>query len=277
MQANKPPPPIRRTSSITNASGTNQPTSMGSLENLPPPPAFLLEPTAQQQQKPHTGIKVAETVKALTELKHTPASPNSVRRTSASSQSIYQTHGGNAAPQPQQGPLLSTFQSQTKVSYVSQSGGVVYAQPSQILGGSPAAARRANSFRSQSADRKSGPVGVGSNFIASLSAKLAPNLSPRTARRHSEDSVQSPPIKLGQRGPGQSFLDSLNAKLAQQHITNNSTQMAQHKANKIRQIINSKAQPDPKVCHESLMDQIKRGATLKRAKVINDRSAPKIY
>jgi hypothetical protein len=107
--------------------------------------------------------------------------------------------------------------------------------------------------------------------------------------------VQSPPIKLGQRGPGQSFLDSLNAKLAQQHITNNSTQMAQHKANKIRQIINSKAQvggaaasarvdqcvlvsqPDPKVCHESLMDQIKRGATLKRAKVINDRSAPKIY
>lgn len=36
-------------------------------------------------------------------------------------------------------------------------------------------------------------------------------------------------------------------------------------------------QPDPRVCHESLMDQIKRGATLKRNKSINDRSAPKIY
>lgn len=37
------------------------------------------------------------------------------------------------------------------------------------------------------------------------------------------------------------------------------------------------SQPDPRVCHESLMDQIKRGATLKRNKSINDRSAPKIY
>lgn len=36
-------------------------------------------------------------------------------------------------------------------------------------------------------------------------------------------------------------------------------------------------QPDPKVCHDSLMDQIRRGATLRRAKVVNDRSAPKIY
>ncbi|RZC34520.1 A-agglutinin anchorage subunit [Asbolus verrucosus] len=278
MQVNKPPPPIRRTSSITNTSSAGQLSSLGSLENLPPPPAFLLEPsTHQQQQKPHTGVKVAETVKALTELKHTPASPNSIRRMSASSQSIYQSHVANTTTPTQPGPVLSTFQSQTKVSYVSQSGGVVYAQPSQILGGSPTATRRVNSFRSQSAERKSGPGGVGSNFIATLSAKLAPNLSPRTSRRHSEDLIQSvPQNKINQRGPGQSFLDSLNAKLAQQHISNN-TQSPQLKANKIRQIINSKAQPDPKVCHESLMDQIKRGATLKRAKVINDRSAPKIY
>lgn len=36
-------------------------------------------------------------------------------------------------------------------------------------------------------------------------------------------------------------------------------------------------QPDPRVCHESLMDQIKRGAPLKRNRTINDRSAPKIH
>lgn len=41
-------------------------------------------------------------------------------------------------------------------------------------------------------------------------------------------------------GPGQSFLESLNAKLAQQHIAN--AQTPQLKANRIRQIINSKAQ-----------------------------------
>ncbi|VEN34220.1 unnamed protein product [Callosobruchus maculatus] len=44
MQTQKPPPPIRRTSSITNTSAS----SMGSLENLPPPPAFLLEPNNTQ-------------------------------------------------------------------------------------------------------------------------------------------------------------------------------------------------------------------------------------
>ncbi|CAH0551421.1 unnamed protein product [Brassicogethes aeneus] len=286
MQTNKPPPPIRRTSSITNTNTIGQLSSMGSLENLPPPPAFLLEPNQNNQPaKPGIGVNVAETVKALTELRHTPASPNSIRRMSASSQSLYQTTGNNAnliTQQPAQNSVFSTFQqTNQKVSYVSQSGGVVYAQPSQIIGGSPNAVRRINNFRSQSADRKpEGPGGVSSGFIATLSAKLTPTLSPRTSRRHSEDMVQ---VNLGQhqqqmqkRGPGQSFLDSLNAKLNQQHIGNNSPS-TQLKANKIRQIINSKAQPDPKVCHESLMDQIKRGATLKRAKIVNDRSAPKIY
>lgn len=101
-------------------------------------------------------MNVAETVKVLTELKHTPASPNAVRRMSSSSQNLYQNAQSS---QPQQMPntqglILSTFQSQTKVSYVSQSGGVVYAQPAQVLGGSPNAVRRISSFRSQSADRK---------------------------------------------------------------------------------------------------------------------------
>ncbi|KAJ8926094.1 hypothetical protein NQ315_009951 [Exocentrus adspersus] len=272
MQTQKPPPPIRRTSSITNTAA-----SMGSLEHLPPPPAFLLEPTGQQRaQTPVSGINVAETVKALTELKHTPASPNSIRRMSASAQNIYQniqTMQSSTTIQAQ-GPVLSTFQIR----------GVVYAQPSQIMGGGPnaGAIRRLNNFRSQSADRKSdGPGGVGSSFIASLSAKLAPQLSPKASRRHSDEpSVAAANSKLAQQrsGPGQSFLDSLNAKLAQQqqqHLPN--VQQPQLKANKIRQLINSRAQPDPKVCHESLMDQIKRGATLKRAKSTNDRSAPKIY
>lgn len=107
---------------------------------------------------PVSGINVAETVKALTELKHMPASPNSIRRMSASAQNIYQniqTVQTSSTIQTQ-GPVLSTFQSQSKVSYVSQSGGVVYAQPSQVMGGnSPNAVRRINNFRSQSADRKS--------------------------------------------------------------------------------------------------------------------------
>lgn len=182
----------------------------------------------------------------------------------------------------------------TQVSYLSQSGGVVYAQPSQVIGGSPNAVRRITSFRSQSADRKpegkqlyncelfflfnflsclkntknltfellllndhfcfllqcvavifSGPGKVGSNFIACLNAKLAPNLSPRTSRRNSEEHGQASKVlkpQQPQRGPGQSFLDSLNAKLAQQHLGGNVVQPVGLKATKVRQIINSKAQ-----------------------------------
>lgn len=65
------------------------------------------------------------------------------------------------------------------------------------------------------------------------------------------------------------FLENLNARLAEQRLSG--------KAFAVRNLINSKALPDPRVCHESLMDQIKRGATLKRNRTINDRSAPKIH
>lgn len=50
-----------------------------STESLPPPPAYLLD-QQQQQQKQSSSIKVSETVKALSALKHTPASPNAIRR-----------------------------------------------------------------------------------------------------------------------------------------------------------------------------------------------------
>ncbi|VVC93921.1 unnamed protein product, partial [Leptidea sinapis] len=48
-------------------------------DNLPPPPAFLLQPDSDIHG--HPGINVAETVKQLTELKHMPASPGLLRRT----------------------------------------------------------------------------------------------------------------------------------------------------------------------------------------------------
>lgn len=169
IQTNKPPPPIRRTSSITN---TNRPlTPVGSLENLPPPPAFLLEPVlstpcpAATAPPPAVGVNVAETVKALTELKHTPASPNALRRSISQTQPVFphaqigqqMAQHQQYQQQQQQSPILSSFQGggKNKLSYVSQSaGGIIYAQPSQVIPGSPSAVRRI-SLRSQSAERKS--------------------------------------------------------------------------------------------------------------------------
>lgn len=96
------------------------------------------------------GVNVAETVKVLTELKHTPASPNSARRMSTQSLQLQ--------PQPPQ-PVLSSFQSPSNAIYGTIKQGqsnTIYAQPSQLIQGSPSAIRRATGNRSQSAERKTG-------------------------------------------------------------------------------------------------------------------------
>lgn len=89
QQANKPAPPLRRVSSIENSVERNQ--NDNDLENLPPPPAFLLEgssllnanvsPASQRRS-----ISVSETVRTLTELRHTPASPSLLRRNKVATQ-----------------------------------------------------------------------------------------------------------------------------------------------------------------------------------------------
>lgn len=108
-----------------------------------------------------------------------------------------------------------------------------------------------------------GPGGVGSNFIASLNAKLAPQLSPRTSRRSLEEqqTLVANANKMSAQsrmGPGQCFLDSLNAKLAQQHIAN--AQNPQMKANKIRQLINSRAQVSVEKDMSSIITNFQKGA-----------------
>lgn len=76
-----------------------------------------------------------------------------------------------------------------------------------------------------------------------------------------------------------SFVNSLNAKLAQQqqqHQCDGGSGMAETSAIKIRQLVADANVPDPAPCHESLMDQIRRGTSLRRSRATNDRSSPKI-
>ncbi|CAB3225804.1 unnamed protein product [Arctia plantaginis] len=167
----------------------------------------------------------------------------------------------------------------------------IYAQPSEIIAGfnsmsrhdalSPLALRRNIAARSHSADRHHVEQG---GLIASLSAKLAPALSPRTSRRalsalappapHAPHAPHADPHKGKGSLPAAvqpGFLDKLSATIQQQRRQLDST-----RARSVRDMINAHAQPDPRVCHTSLMEQIKRGATLRRNKHCNDRSAPKI-
>ncbi|XP_046972538.1 uncharacterized protein LOC124539261 isoform X2 [Vanessa cardui] len=145
-------------------------------------------------------------------------------------------------------------------------GKCIYAQPAGAAG--YALARRL-SARSHSAERHLAEHG---GLIASLSAKLAPQLSPRTTRRaiSTITSSDSPPKGKGAPAAVQpAFLDKLSATLQRR-------QLQSARASSVRERINAHAQPDPRVCHTSLMEQIKRGATLRRNKFCNDRSAPKI-
>ncbi|CAK1547625.1 unnamed protein product [Leptosia nina] len=357
----KPPPPVRRSSSISrpqrpyvqgNVQGQQVNTS--DADNLPPPPAFLLQPD-QDANSSHPGINVAETVKQLTELKHMPASPGLLRRTinqNQINQNLTQHQNQNVAQLQNQNfdqNQLSTFQqaksnfsgnlnpiygqtghrivdfensiyarknslnsshsdlfrdgntsnnmygeineSQASTpstpsvgensfssfgprvhndSHYGQTGFKLKQESRYALGGiyaQPTAAH--GSTRSHSADRHAPTSGL----IASLSAKLAPQLSPRTGRRAISTITQAEPhkAKAVPTAIQPAFLDKLSAT-----IQNQRRQLSTTRASTVRDLINSHAQPDPRVCHTSLMEQIKRGATLRRNKLCNDRSAPKI-
>lgn len=305
----------------------------GSMENLPPPPAYLLDPENHDELHsqddallPHGTVKkvaselkeklgsipsnstalnsvIAQNAKLMASIKKQSSNPN-IKNVKLSAPGVV------GAPQQQRtsslgrmtavealragaggcftGPeLMRTSASgisipvaQTKTAESEGLPSVADAvrtltelkhQPA-----SPVQVRRTHSLRSQSAERKAGeaPGGVGSNFIAALSAKLGPTLSPRHSRRHSED-FQPLGNTTGSPRMGQSFRESLNARITQQQQIQQQQQQ-QQKASKVRQWINMRTAPDPTTCHDSLMDQIKRGKPLKKTGGVNDRSAPRI-
>ncbi|XP_043511034.1 protein MTSS 2 isoform X3 [Frieseomelitta varia] len=277
QQVNKPPPPTRRTSTIITATFNNP--SSGSndertdnacdeTENLPPPPAFLLEgssPTASPT--PQRSISVSETVRTLTELRHTPASPSLLRKATGQAQSH-----NNSATLPHNAVLQVTRSSVER---------------------SCAAIRSASQERSSNTTQITtgvniqgqGPGGVGQSFMAVLSAKLInstgnnttsgsnTNSSPKSARKHSIEQQ----ISKNSKTPS-GFLETLNAKLAQQQQNlqgNNTTS----RSASVRRIMGNRVPiMDPLQVRDSLMDQIRKGTSLRKTSgPINDRSAPKIY
>ncbi|XP_073995629.1 missing-in-metastasis isoform X3 [Rhodnius prolixus] len=244
VQGHKPAPPVRRTSSISVSGGTVTysriqalgQSSQGSLdsqssETLPPPPPFLLDSqtsssiankaarfnhtsgavtsssesratiseyqrtaamgiaaeiqrkTAAQQalkesqrggELKQSGISVAETVRTLTQLNHTPASPASLRRTGQATGLAHLTASTGAIQ-----PCSTTVKISTNP-----------------VGGQP------------------------SGIVAAILARQT----------------------------------SAKEKLER-----------------------DKEQSDPRVAHDSLMDQIKRGTHLRKTSTVNDRSAPRIH
>ncbi|CAD7014292.1 unnamed protein product [Ceratitis capitata] len=92
QQQHPPPPPPLQTSTTTTT--TTQDSQYETVDCLPPPPAYLLDSRQAQSTStpppppptavltsamPSSSLKVAETVKALSAMRHKPASPNAIR------------------------------------------------------------------------------------------------------------------------------------------------------------------------------------------------------
>jgi len=224
-------------------------------------------------------------VRTLTELRHTPASPSLLRKATGQQQAH-----NNPSSIVQHNAVLqitraSVERSCSTVRSASQERGSVGAQTASTAGGNT------SGQVGQAAVQGQGPGGVGQGFMAVLNAKLIGTMgsntsvnvsgSPKSLRKQSiseqqqqqQQQQQSKNVKTA--APG--FLETLNAKLAQQQQA--LQQASTSRSASVRRIMGNRVPiMDPVQVRDSLMDQIRRGTSLKKTSgPINDRSAPKIY
>ncbi|XP_055703211.1 protein MTSS 2 isoform X6 [Phlebotomus papatasi] len=302
----KPPPPVRRSSSVTPSQQLNKLATQNlsqqnlmnvSSESLPPPPAYLLDSENISQ----SAGSVAEAIKALTDLKHFPASPEILRRTqqNINSTSKQRTPPSQMYAQPKvtkvssfrhqshsewkecedeccqranvglsQGPTPSAGDFHSSSSSENDSNNKFYSRHNQ----SPA---QQQIYYRLSDHQKSGmaygghqegrtpiyqSVGYENQMMnQKIYISTNPFLAPSTSHSHFEGNYSVAPTSY----------------LAHHHSVN--SKRLSGKAFAVRNLINSQTLPDPRICHATLMDQIKRGANLRPNKTCNDRSAPKIH
>ncbi|XP_077262900.1 uncharacterized protein LOC143897838 isoform X3 [Temnothorax americanus] len=295
QHVSRPPPPTRRTSTVINAPPTlsvNEDRGENvcdETENLPPPPAFLLESSSPTvSPTPQRSISVSETVRTLTELRHTPASPSLLRKATGQQQAH-----SNPAGVIQHNTVLQITRSSVERSAAhstSQERGSVGAQTTHVSSNATV------SQAGQAAGQGQGPGGVGQGFMAVLNAKLIGTISsnaaagvnasgsPKSLRKQSlseqQQQQQQQQSNKNVKAAAPGFLETLNAKLAQQQqVLQQTGNNGTSRSASIRRIMGNRVPiMDPLQMRDSLMDQIRRGTPLRKTSgPINDRSAPKIY
>lgn len=270
------------------------------MENLPPPPAFLLEsgnatatgntqPSSSfgsQQQPPPPGMpdtrkNAAISIAAEIQKRAAAAASASSMATfadqlkSATAQRIYATPSELAnrrsivttmcAPN-NLAPAVAAAEKSEKQIEIEKSSGISVAETVRTLTemnhqpASPVSVRRSSS----SVRATSAERRAESGLMAALSARIAPNLSPRHSRKQ-----QHP------QQPAQYHHQFAPHPLNNQHQPECVGKMTVPRASRVRQWIALRTVPDPTLCRASLMDQIKRGTHLRPTGVMNDRSAPK--
>lgn len=231
-------------------------------------------------------ISVSETVRTLTELRHTPASPSLLRKITGQQQMHSNPIHHNTMLQVTH---PSVERSCPIGRSISQERGHTNTQTATMVavGGKAIA----NQGLGDQANQGQGPGGVGQSFMAVLNAKLIgtttsnnatsnTSSSPKSLRKQSVDSQQQQQSnQKNVKTAAPSFLETLNAKLAQQQQALQESNNAMSRSASIRRIMSNRMPViDPLQVRDSLMDQIRRGTSLRKTSgPINDRSAPKIY
>uniref|UniRef100_A0ABD2XN65 IMD domain-containing protein n=1 Tax=Trichogramma kaykai TaxID=54128 RepID=A0ABD2XN65_9HYME len=302
----RPSPPTRRVSAGVVENHDDRPLQHhgDDLDNLPPPPAFLLEGSSPPNATgspamQRRSMSVSETVRTLTELRHTPASPSLLRRCKIAAQAQAAQVTAAAGEQEQQ-PQIVTRASSSEYATAGQIG---HGSGSRDRHSSPdtrtISSNKSTTVQNDSHSHSSqGPGGVAQSFMAVLSAKLTGSSSHGSTSN--EGSAGNSP-RLGRKNPVQipqqqqqsmtlnrnsktsnEFLETLNVKLAQQQRVvqqhQQQSSLSLRSASVRRMMANRVPIIDPVQVRGSLMDQIRRGTSLRKTtEPINDRSAPKIY
>lgn len=227
-------------------------------------------------------------MRTLTELRHTPASPSLLRKAT-----LQQQAHNNPSSIVQHNAVLQITRSSVErscsaVRSTSQERGSVAAQTT----GSPASGSPIVQQASQAQGQ--GPGGVGQGFMAVLNAKLIGTMSggnaaagvnasgsPKSLRKQSiTEQQQQQQSNKNAKTTAPGFLETLNAKLAhQQQVLQQAGNNGASRSASVRRIMGNRVPiMDPVQVRDSLMDQIRRGTSLRKTSgPINDRSAPKIY
>ncbi|XP_057372152.1 protein MTSS 1-like isoform X2 [Daphnia carinata] len=221
------------------------------LAALPPPPDFLLEtaeedvspaPVTKEAIIPERSLSVADAVKTLNEIRHQPASPGVVRRaqsmraTSDSSSTLM--HGrGNHPP----------------------------AVLAKTLGTTPKAQRHSDQHHA--------------HHTFTLTKNLMSKATPANHNKTLPKQMPSHPTDAGGKVVSgllskSSFVHQLNAKLAQQQQGHSPGGQAESATQRHSRNHHDGQQQSNDHHRESLMDQIRRGTSLRRARSTSDRSSP---
>uniref|UniRef100_A0A8D8Y5B7 Metastasis suppressor protein 1 n=1 Tax=Cacopsylla melanoneura TaxID=428564 RepID=A0A8D8Y5B7_9HEMI len=299
----KPPPPVRRTSSISG--GSRLQSREGSLENLPPPPAFLLSESGgsnsgslAEMQKSVANSIASEIAKRNQELnsghyhrimcsvssegspklsRHTFTSdPNQpiysssqpIYKSSADSQPIYKSSAADS--QPIYGRSISNNDSQ--IIYRSTGSNA----DSQSLYRSTGYDSQQTPIYRSTSSFSSAPGQVPGSDKVEYSANVCVAETVRTLTELNHQPAS--PVAVRRSSSNRSTSSDRSSIIAQLSARLTPTLSRRYeslpRSSKVRQWISLRTTPDPKLCHDSLMEQIKRGTALRKTRAVNDRSAP---